>query len=125
MLDMWTDVFASPGRRTTGTGEGDFAVLPPHWTGSLPEGMEIIEAPTKYVWLIGQILTNGPADYAAVSTVQDGLALTPLQRLGGAPESATPLFDDSVDMHQLNRMPGAEFFTYAAELLHVHPPHKR
>src|ERR1700760_2987504 len=29
MLDMWTDVFASPGWRTTGTGSGHFPFAPP------------------------------------------------------------------------------------------------
>ncbi len=29
MLDMWTDVFASPGSRTTGTGAANFLITPP------------------------------------------------------------------------------------------------
>ena len=36
MLDMWTDVYASPGWRTTGTQAGNFLVTPPGWTGTVP-----------------------------------------------------------------------------------------
>src|SRR4029078_10482744 len=37
MLDMWTDVFASPGWRTTGTQAGNFLVIPPGWRPDLRE----------------------------------------------------------------------------------------
>ena len=46
MLDMWTDVFASPGWRTTGTQAADFLITPPGWAGKIPEGLSRIAAPT-------------------------------------------------------------------------------
>ena len=45
MLDMWTDVFASPGWRTTGTEAGNFLVTPPGWRPDLSEIRRGIQAP--------------------------------------------------------------------------------
>src|SRR6201986_3977219 len=45
MLDMWTDVFASPGWRTTGTQAGNFLITPPGWNGDVPAGMTRLNAP--------------------------------------------------------------------------------
>ena len=58
MLDMWTDVFASPGWRTTGTQAGTFLLTSPGWRGRTPDGMTRINAPTPYVWTIGRICTS-------------------------------------------------------------------
>jgi len=128
MLDMWTDVFASPGSRTTGTAAGDFLVTPPGWAGTVPQGMTPVVAPTPYVWIIGRTKTDGPADYAAVQKIQAGYKVTPLSRWGKTPEPVTVKIDPTVDMKtppkiQVDTMPAARYFAYAAELLKLHPPH--
>src|SRR5271155_1178109 len=128
MLDMWTDVFASPGWRTTGTAAADFLITPPGWEGKTPEGLTRIAAPTPYVWIIGRTKTDGPADYDAVRKIQAGYTVTPLSRWGEAPEAVSVRIDPTVDMKtppmvQVDAMPAAAYFAYAAELLKLQPPH--
>lgn len=128
MLDMWTDVFASPGKRTTGTQAGNFAIVPPGWQGELPKGIERIDAPTRQAWIVGRTQTNGPKDYEAVHRVQEGYKITPLSRWGKEPQPVTIKIDPTVDMKtppllQINTMPAAKYFGYAAELMKVNAPH--
>ena len=128
MLDMWTDVFASPGWRTTGTGAGNFLVTPPGWTGSVPADFTRISAPTPYIWVIGRTKTDGPPDYDAVHKIQDGYTITPLSQWGKAPEQPVVKTDPSIDMKTppkttVDTMAAGPFFAYAAELMKLHPPH--
>jgi hypothetical protein len=128
MLDMWSDVFASPGWRTTGTQAGNFLVTPPGWSGTVPAGFTRIEAPTPYVWIIGRTKTDGPADYDAVHKIQAGYKITPLSEWNKPASPVVVKIDPSVDMktppkRQVDTMPAGEYFAYAAELLKLHPPH--
>jgi len=128
MLDMWTDVFASPGWRTTGTSAGNFLITSSDWSGTTPSEFTQIKAPTPYVWIIGRTKTDGPADYEAVHKIQAGYKITPLSRWGKEPEPVTVKIDPNVDMStppkkQVDTMPAGKFFAYAAELLKLHSPH--
>ena len=138
MLDMWTDVFASPGSRTTGTQAGNFLVVPPGWRPDLrdrfieefklPKDIQRIDAPTPYVWVIGRTRTDGPPDYEAVHKIQAGYKITALSEFGKSPKPVEVKIDPSVDMKtppktQVDTMPAGKYFAYAAELLKLHPPH--
>jgi hypothetical protein len=138
MLDMWSDVFASPGWRTTGTQVGNFLVTPPGWRPDLrerfidefklPRDTQRIDAPTPYVWVIGRTKTDGPADYDAVRKIQAGFKVTLLSEWGKPPKPAEVKIDPSIDMKtppkiQVDTMPAGKYFAYAAELLKLQPPH--
>jgi hypothetical protein len=128
MLDMWTNVFASPGWRTTGTKAANFLIAQPCWHGTVPSGVERITAPTPYVWIIGRTKTDGPKDYAAVNKIQAGFKITPLSRWGKTPEPVHVKIDPTVDMKtppkiQVDTMPAGKYFAYATELMKLQPPH--
>ena len=139
ILDMWSDVFASPGWRTTGTGAQTLLIAGPGWkpelrgdklatTLKLPKDTLRIDAPTPYAWMIGRTKTDGPADYPAVNKFQSGLTVTPLSQWGKPAKPVAAKVDPSVDMktppkEQVDTMAAGVYFAYAAELLKLHPPH--
>ena len=127
MLDMWTDVFAVPGWRTTGTGQGNFAFVPPGWKGKLPKGVVRIDSPTPYAWMIGR--TESSVDtYDEVHQFQDGIRVTPLADWGKQSSQKKYKINPNIDMKtppldQVNKLPAREYFEYAAQLMKLHPPH--
>jgi hypothetical protein len=138
LLDMWSDVFASPGWRTTGTQAANFVVVPPGWRPDLrdklveafklPQDVQRIDAPTPYVWIIGRTRTDGPSDYDAVHKIQAGFRLTALSQWGKPPTPVEAKIDPGIDMKTppkvtVDTMPGTKYFAYGAELLKLQPPH--
>lgn len=128
MLDAWTNVFASPGTRTTGSRKADFAIVGPQWSGTLPAGVQEIKSPTNLVWIIGRTQTNGQSDYSAVHTIQDKYKLTPLSAWGKAytpPDNVA--VTTTVDMktppvEQIFKMDAATFFGRLNALMRDNPP---
>lgn len=121
LMDMWTDVFATVGKRTTGTGTQDYLITGSGDEETAAPGVTLLRSPTPYVWIIGRTQTNGPADYAAVHAVQAGYALT------ATPPRRCEL-DDRIDVNAdalalVNGLDAVEFLTFAARALAVNPPH--
>lgn len=128
MLDAWTNVFAAPGSRTTGTGEGEFVVVGPRWHGTLPRGLKQISAPTNTVWIVGRTLVDGHADCPEAQAIQRGYRLTPLSAWGkphAAPRrvSVDPAMEGQMaPVERVARMEAPTFFGTLAALLTANPP---
>jgi hypothetical protein len=127
MFDAWTNVFASPGARTTGTGAGHFVITGPGCTVTLPAGMRELKAPTNLVWILGRTQTNGPADYPAVHAIQDGYQLVPLSAFGKAYASPEGVADATLEsktppVEQVQGMSVVQYLNELATLLKSNPP---
>ena len=128
MLDAWSNVFQSPGKRTIGTEKRDFAIIGPKWKGEIPKNAEEIKSPTDMVWIISRIQTNGRGDVAAVNKLQDQFKLTHHAAKGkGAPKGAAALAAADTrtsPVEQVAKMDAQSFFSRVAMLLPGNPPAK-
>jgi hypothetical protein len=128
LFDAWTNVFATPGTRTTGNAAASYVIAGPDWTGTPPPGLQVLKSPTHMAWLLGRTQTNGPEDYPAVHAVQDGYHLMPLSKFGAAyappPQVAVdPHFDAKTPpVDKLKAMSAARYFDTLARLLKSNPP---
>jgi hypothetical protein len=127
-MDAWTETFANPGKRTTGTAESWFAIVGPHWAGTLPEHVTRYDSATNIVWLLGRTQTNGPADYDHVHAFQRGMRMMPLnaypngeQKLNSALAFGTAAGATPPD--QVKAMDAMTFFAAFAAAMKANPPH--
>jgi hypothetical protein len=128
MLSAWTDVFAVPGKRTTGTGAQTYVIAGPRWSGGTPAGIEVLRAPTDMIWILGRTYCTGTAeDYDAVHKVQDQYRLVPLSRYGKdytpPPGKVDPTIDEKTAVReQVNALSPAAYFSLLATLMQANPP---
>jgi hypothetical protein len=71
------------GRRTTGTAQGWFALVPPGWAGQMPAGITAIEVETPQGWLLGRMLVDGDQDFDAAMALVNDTWLTSLSQFDG------------------------------------------
>lgn len=129
MMDAWTNVFASPGPRTTGTKAQNFLIAPLSWEGDLPENMERIVTPTKMIWLMGRTYVKNMGDLKTIHEIQDEYKLTPLSVWldQEKPKTIDPLskhkkFSHVSPVKQIAQMSVGEFFNRVALLMKDNPP---
>ncbi len=130
MLSGWTDVFADPGTRTTGTKAQKIAIVGPNWKGTLPKGVKEYKSETDMVWILGRTYCTGtPEDYKKVHELQDNYKLTPLSAYAKEYTPPKGKVDPNVDMKtpvrdQVNALNAKDYFNRLAMLLENNPPTK-
>lgn len=102
ILDGWTNVFASPGTRTSGNGAGNFALVGPRWEGQLPVNVQKIQAPTDLVLILAQTLVKGAKDDPVVQAIQNRYVLTPLSLFSRTGSPVTLKTESLVDDDTFN-----------------------
>jgi hypothetical protein len=128
MLDGWSEVFQSPGTRTTGTKAQTYAITGPHWKGELPKGVTEYKSATNMVWIVGRTYTTGAAeDYEKVHAFQDKLSLVPLSAYGKDYTPPKGKVDPDIDMKtatkdQVVTLDAAAYFKLLATLMKENPP---
>jgi len=74
--------FAYVGKRTTGTGAGDFLLHGPGWVGTGPDGMARIVVPRRSALVIGRVFAADDDDRPAAHALAQQIQLTPLENRG-------------------------------------------
>jgi hypothetical protein len=139
LLDAYTNVAASIGKRTTGTEKRQFAIVGPGFKGAIPEETSEIKSPTNLAWIFGRTAVADRGDIANAVKIQDQYKLTgPAKKApakgaaakkgapakAAAPAAAAPAASDKLPRDQVAAMSAATYFARVAALLRDNPPGK-
>jgi hypothetical protein len=124
LLDAWSNLFASFGSRTGPARDGAYAITGPGRTGELPDGVQGLRAPTRYVWAICHLHAAKNENLETARAIQRQLEIVPLAS------------DDNSDRHpvidfenvgrsphrRLMEMSAAQFLGELAVEMAINPP---
>jgi hypothetical protein len=127
IADMWTDVFAAPGTRTSGKSARILCIVGPNWKGTPPRNAELLHAPTAAGRLEVDIRIQGAGDLKAAREFQFALRATPLNLWNRKYQAPT----GTVDMHlptqppvdQLAAMNAQDYLALYTRLAALYPAH--
>ncbi len=129
LFDMWSNVFASIGKRTTGTGAANFLIAGPGWHGTPPAGVkQTFRSPTRFVWVNGQMQANGPQGLRGGERAAEAIQADAAERLGQASCTAAEVpVAAGVDattppLEQVQKMDAGAYFGRLARLMKDNPP---
>lgn len=127
IVDAWNNVPHAPGSRSIGAKGGDFALVGPGWTGTLPQGVTELRIPTNLATIGGRTYTAGPQEYSTVHALQDKYRLIPLSQWAKAytPPIEMPLKEGVSDVpvpKQVLAMSPQDFFSRLNALMVGNPP---
>ena len=115
LSSMDSDNFGYVGLRMTGSAGGNYAILGPHWYGTLPAGVTAGDPPnelrsrTPYVLITGRTLVYGTNDLTNVYQLQAQYKLTPLSYWGTT--NVPPVNTNVFQPYDTNQYPLAEWMT--------------
>ena len=133
ILDAWSNVFSNIGTRITGANGGRYLLVRSNWRGDVPEGLTLVRAPTRMVWMVARTQLNGKSDLPFVHTVQDKIKLQTLAEW--KQEQEGQIKEEQLDFHAkpgfyeapgpaavMRDMQAEVFFQRLSELMVDNPP---
>ena len=125
LMDAYSNSFSYIGSGSTGTKAGNFAILPPGWSGTLPAGVKPIKSPTNTVWLLGRTLLKGTADEAKVKPILEKIVATPLTAWELGVRGVANVESSYPSQKPISRPTGTSFIATLNQEMTIDPPRAR
>lgn len=126
MLDAWTNVLMTPGKRTTGSDPRKFVIVGPKWEGDIPPGTEFIRSKTNLMWIVGRTQASNDKEREKIADIQKEYKLYPLEFLGRTFTPPEGIIYANLDMQpavqKIFTLTGEDFFKRLNDLMKDNPP---